>query len=57
MTQLSVGLQAGGQGKKHATTAGRYYKGLAVFTIAKGGAMVQAAVAGQKFTYKPKAAS
>ena len=29
----------------------------AVFTIAKGGAMVQAAVAGQKFTYKPKAAS
>jgi lipid-binding SYLF domain-containing protein len=41
-------------GKKDATTAGKYYKGLAVFTIAKGGAMVQAAVAGQKFTYRPK---
>jgi lipid-binding SYLF domain-containing protein len=42
-------------GKKDATTVGtRYYKGLAVFTIAKGGAMFQATVAGQKFTYEPK---
>jgi lipid-binding SYLF domain-containing protein len=42
-------------GKKDATTAGRYYKGVAVFTIVKGGAMYQAAVAGQKFSYSPKA--
>jgi len=42
-------------GKKDAGTAGQYYKGMAVFTIVKGGAMVEAAVAGQKFTYKPLA--
>jgi hypothetical protein len=38
-------------GKNDATTSGNYYKGMAVFTIVKGGAMFQAAVAGQKFTY------
>ncbi len=38
---------------RDAVTAGRYYKGLAVFTIVKGGAMYQAAVAGQKFSYTP----
>ena len=42
-------------GMKDATTAGRYYKGLAVFTIVKGGAMYQATLAGQKFSYTPKA--
>jgi lipid-binding SYLF domain-containing protein len=42
-------------GMKDAVTAGRYYKGLAVFTIVKGGAMYQATVAGQKFSYTPKA--
>jgi lipid-binding SYLF domain-containing protein len=41
-------------GKKDATTTGSYQKGVAVFTIAKGGLMYQAAVAGQKFSYKPK---
>ncbi len=44
-------------GKNDATTSGNYYKGMAVFTIVKGGAMVQAAVAGQKFTYSPRAAN
>jgi hypothetical protein len=54
----TTGASAGASGARRTqTTAGKYYKGLAVFTIAKGGAMVQAAVAGQKFTYKPKAAS
>ena len=33
--------------------AGGYYKGVAVFTIIKGGAMAEAALAGQKFTYHP----
>ena len=42
-------------GMKDARTAGKYYKGLAVFTIVKGGAMYQATVAGQKFSYTPKA--
>lgn len=41
-------------GEKDARTAGKYYKGLAVFTIVKGGAMFQASVAGQKFSYSPK---
>jgi lipid-binding SYLF domain-containing protein len=41
-------------GKKDATTAGAsYYKGLKVFTIVKGGAMYEASVAGQKFTFDP----
>jgi lipid-binding SYLF domain-containing protein len=42
-------------GMKDARTAGRYFKGLAVFSIVKGGAMYQATVAGQKFSYTPKA--
>jgi hypothetical protein len=41
-------------GKRDATTAGGYYKGVAVFTIAKGGAMYQASLGGQKFSYSPK---
>ena len=107
MTQLSVGLQAGGEGYRQiiffqdqrafdefakgnfefgadvsataiqasastgtgttgsgssvggnpnsAQTKGNYYKGIAVFTIVRGGAMASAAVSGQKFTYTPKA--
>jgi lipid-binding SYLF domain-containing protein len=48
------GAQAGASGgMKDATTHGHYYKGMAVFTIAKGGLMYQAAVSGQKFSYKP----
>src|ERR1700682_1007425 len=54
----TTGASAGAVGgKRDATTAGKNYKGLDVITIAEGGAMVPAAVAGQKFTYKPKAAS
>jgi lipid-binding SYLF domain-containing protein len=49
------GGSAGASGtKKEAATAGGYHHGLAVFTIAKGGLMYQAAVAGQKFTYKAR---
>ena len=41
-------------GSKNAATAGSTYKkGMAVFTIAKGGAMYEAAVKGQKFSFKP----
>jgi lipid-binding SYLF domain-containing protein len=49
-----AGAEASG-GMKDARTVGRYYKGVAVFTIVKGGAMFQATVAGQKFSYAPKA--
>jgi lipid-binding SYLF domain-containing protein len=52
----TVGTSAGASGgKKDAKTAGKYHKGIAVFTIAKGGMMYQAAVGGQKFKYKPRA--
>jgi lipid-binding SYLF domain-containing protein len=45
-------------GKKDAVTAGGgFYKGMMVFTIAKGGLMYAAAVAGQKFSYTPLAAN
>ncbi len=46
------GASASG-GEKDARTAGEYQDGLAVFTIAKGGLMYEATVAGQKFSYKP----
>jgi lipid-binding SYLF domain-containing protein len=50
------GAHAGASGgMKDAKTAGEFYKGLAVFTIVKGGAMYQATVAGQKFSFTPKA--
>jgi len=52
----TAGASAGASGgEKDARTAGRYYKGFAIFTIVKGGAMYQAAVAGEKFSYTPKA--
>lgn len=52
-TAGTTGASAGASGgKKDATTVGSsYYKGMAVFTIVKGGAMYQATVAGQKFTF------
>jgi len=37
-----------------ATTGASYTDGMAVFTVAKGGLMYEASVAGQKFSYKPK---
>jgi len=43
-------------GKKDAATAGQYYKGMVVFTIVKGGALYQASVAGQKYSYKAREA-
>jgi lipid-binding SYLF domain-containing protein len=51
-TEGASGAASGG--KKDALTAGSYYKGVAVFTVVKGGAMYQATVAGQKFSYKPR---
>ena len=53
-TTGATGTASSGGGKD-AGTAGKYYKGMAVFTMVKGGAMVQATVGGQKFSYKPAA--
>jgi lipid-binding SYLF domain-containing protein len=40
-------------GQTDATTRGDFQKGMAVFTIAKGGLMFSAAIAGQKFSFSP----
>ena len=52
----TTGAESGASGgKKDATTnSPGYQKGMAVFTITKGGLMYTAAVAGQKFTYEPR---
>jgi len=41
-------------GKNDAATVGEYHKGMATFTVAKGGLMYEAALGGQKFKYTPK---
>lgn len=50
-TGASAGTSGGNNGDD---TVGQYYKGMAVFTIAKGGLMVEASLGGQKFEYTPK---
>lgn len=53
-TASTTGSGAGISGTKdHAATAGNYQDGVAIFTVAKGGLMYEASVAGQKFSYKP----
>jgi lipid-binding SYLF domain-containing protein len=48
------GGTAGASGGRHdAVTSGDYSKGLAVFTVAKGGLMYEASIGGMKFGYKP----
>jgi hypothetical protein len=39
-------------GRNDAATAGAYHKGMAVFTVAKGGLMYAATIGGQKYGYK-----
>jgi len=50
-TGSSAGASAG---KRDANTVGSYRKGMAVFTVAKGGLMYEATIGGQKFSYTPK---
>lgn len=58
---LAAGAEASTKGasasastsKKNAATAGGYHKGMAPFTVMKGGLMVDASINGQKFKYKP----
>ena len=48
----TVGSSAGAsRNKENATTIGDYYKGMAVFTVTKGGLMYEASIGGQKFNY------
>ena len=50
----TTGASAGAAGgKKDATTtASGYYRGMAIFTVAKGGLMYEASLGGQKFSYE-----
>lgn len=51
------GVSAGASGGRNDATARHagYRKGMAVFTIAKGGLMYEATIGGQKFNYEPLA--
>jgi lipid-binding SYLF domain-containing protein len=50
------GSSAGASGGKNdaSTASAGYTKGMAVFTVAKGGLMYEAALAGQKYSYEAK---
>ena len=51
----TAGSSAGASvSKNEAKVVGAYNKGLATFTVAKGGLMYEASIGGQKFTYKPR---
>ena len=51
----TAGSSAGASGGKNdAKTKGNYNKGMATFTVAKGGLMYEASVGGQKFKYTPR---
>lgn len=51
----STGASAGASATKNkATTAGQFHKGMATFTVAKGGLMYEASIGGQKFKYEKK---
>jgi lipid-binding SYLF domain-containing protein len=48
------GAQGSASGGVHdAATGGGYYKGMAVFTVTRGGLMYEASLAGQKFSFTP----
>ncbi|MEH6588968.1 MAG: YSC84-related protein [Halioglobus sp.] len=49
------GTSAGASGGKNdaSTTSSGYRKGMAIFTVAKGGLMYEATLGGQKFNYEP----
>jgi len=49
----TTGKSAGASGGRNdAKTVGDYYRGMATFTVAKGGLMYEASIGGQKFNYK-----
>ena len=53
--QASTGGSSAGASasNKDAATAGNYYKGMATFTVVKGGLMAGVSIGGQKFSYTP----
>jgi hypothetical protein len=52
-TATTTGNSAGASGGRNdAKSVGEYYRGMATFTVAKGGLMYEATIGGQKFNYK-----
>ena len=50
----TAGSSAGASGGRHdATTIGDFNRGLAVFTVARGGLMYEASIGGARFNYTP----
>jgi len=52
----TTGSSAGASGGQHDASTkeiGGFYKGMAVFTVAKGGLMYEASIGGQKFSFEP----
>jgi lipid-binding SYLF domain-containing protein len=51
----TTGPSASASGTQHRSkNIAEYYKGMAVFTVTKGGLMYEASIGGQKFNYKRK---
>lgn len=51
----TAGTSAGASAEPDsAKVVGKYYKGMATFTVAKGGLMYEASIGGQKFSYKAR---
>ena len=51
----TTGSSAGASVSENAArVVGAYNKGMATFTVAKGGLMYEATIGGQKFSYKPR---
>jgi lipid-binding SYLF domain-containing protein len=51
----TTGATAGASGSQQSSkNVAKYYKGVAVFTVAKGGLMYEATIGGQKFNYRRK---
>lgn len=53
-TNTSGNSTSASGGKNNANTLGQYNKGMATFTITKGGLMYEVSVGGQKFSFKKK---
>ncbi|HXV77573.1 MAG TPA: YSC84-related protein [Candidatus Polarisedimenticolaceae bacterium] len=53
-TEGSSASASGSKTADQATAGAEYQNGMAIFTMAKGGLMYAATIAGQKYTYKPK---
>ncbi len=54
-TTSTAGNTAGASGGRNdAATAGEFVRGMAIFTVARGGLMYEASVGGQRFSFRPQ---